>query len=73
MMIRIVYDKRAIPISWGLLSKLGSSSLAEQTKFLTKVLPLLTINKTVGLGDREFCLALLANWLREKTYIFVYD
>lgn len=70
MMISIVYDKRAIPIYWELLPKLGSSSLTEQTNFLTKVLPLLTINKTVVLGDREFCSALLANWLREKNLYF---
>jgi hypothetical protein len=70
MMISIVYDKRAIPIYWELLPKLGSSSFTEQTKFLTKVLPLLTINKTVVLGDREFCSALLANWLREKNLYF---
>lgn len=70
MMISIVYDKRAIPIYWELLPKLGSSSFTEQTNFLTKVLPLLTINKTVVLGDREFCSALLANWLREKNLYF---
>jgi hypothetical protein len=70
MMISIVYDKRAIPIYWELLPKLGSSSLTEQTNFLTKVLPLLTTNKTVVLGDREFCSALLANWLRQKNLYF---
>lgn len=70
MVISIVYDKRAIPIYWELLPKLGSSNLTEQTNLLTKVLALLTINKTVVLGDREFCSALLANWLREKNLYF---
>lgn len=70
MMISIVYDKRAIPIYWELLPKLGISSFGEQTKFFTKVLPLLTVNKTVVLGDREFCSAQLANWLTEKNLYF---
>lgn len=70
MMISIIYDKRAMPIYWELLPKLGSSNFTEQTKFLTAVLPLLTINKTVVLGAREFCSALLANWLRQKNLYF---
>jgi len=41
-----------------------------QPKSLTKVKTLLTINKTIGLGDREFCSALLANLLREKNLDF---
>lgn len=70
MIISIVYDKQAIPIYWELLPKLVRSSFAEQTKFITKVLPLLTTNKTVVLGDREFCSPLLANWLRENNLYF---
>ena len=70
MMISIVYDHRAIPIYWEMLPKLGSSSFTEQANFLTKVLSLLTINRTIVLGDREFCSAELANWLREKNLYF---
>lgn len=69
-MISIVYDKRAIPIYWKLFPKLGSSSFTEQTKLLAKVFPLLTMNKTVVLGDREFCSAQFANWLRKKNLYF---
>jgi len=70
MMIRSIYEKRAMPIYWELFKELKSSSLTAQPKFLTKVLRLLTINQTVGLGDREFCSALLANLLREKNLDF---
>jgi hypothetical protein len=70
MMISIVYDKRAIPIYWELLPTLGSSNLTQQKRFFTKVLPLFSLNKTVILGDREFCSALLANWLMKKNLYF---
>lgn len=70
MMISIVYDHRAIPIYWELLPTLGSSNLTQQKRVFTKVLPLFRLNKTVILGDREFCSALLANWLREKNLYF---
>mgnify|MGYP001507062046 CR=1 FL=1 len=70
IMVSIIYDKRAIPIYWELLPKLGSSSLTEQKRVFTKILPLLPLNKTVVLGDREFCSAQLANWLREKNLYF---
>ena len=50
--------------------KRGSSNLTEQTNFLAKVLALLPVNKTVILGDREFCSAQLANWLRQNNLYF---
>lgn len=69
-MISIVYDKRAMTIYWELLPTLGSSNLAQQKRVFTKVLPLFNLNKTVILGDREFCSGGLANWLREKSLYF---
>lgn len=70
MMISIIYDKRAIPIYFELLPKLGSSSFLEQTKLFSQVLPLLKKYKVVVLGDREFCSIKLANWLREQEVEF---
>jgi hypothetical protein len=70
IMVRIIYDDRAIPLYWELLPKLGSSNLTEQKKVFSKVLPLLTSHKTVVLGDREFCSAELADWLRQKNLYF---
>lgn len=66
MVISIIFDKRAIPVYFELLTKLGSSNLDEQKRVITKILPLLENYKTVLLGDREFCSVQLANWLREQ-------
>lgn len=70
LMISIIWDKRAFPVYFELLPKLGSSNCAEQTAALTKVLPLIKNYKTVLLGDREFCSVKLANWLREQGLYF---
>lgn len=64
--IALVWENRAIPLSWSLLPKLGSSNLAEQQDALAEILPLLKDYQIVVLGDREFCSVDLANWLREK-------
>ena len=50
-----IWQKRAIPLYWCLLPKLGSSNLEEQTLALQQVLPLLKEYKVIVLGDREFC------------------
>jgi hypothetical protein len=52
-MISVIFQKRAIPIYFKLLAKLGSSNLEEQTKALSKIIPLFKNYKTVVLGDRE--------------------
>jgi hypothetical protein len=70
IMISIIYDKRAIPVYFELLPKLGSSSFAEQTKVFSQVLKLFKSYRTVVLGDREFCSVKLANWLREQDVEF---
>ncbi len=56
-------QKRAIPLYWCLLPKLGSSNLQEQTLALEQVLPLFKEYKVIVLDDgvppspvlREFC------------------
>ena len=55
-------QKRAIPLYWCLLPKLGSSNLQELTLALEQVLPLFKKYKVIVLGDgvgprklREFC------------------
>ena len=61
-----VWEKRAIPLSWSLLPKLGSSNVAEQKDAIAEILPILKDYQVVVLGDREFCSLELANWPREK-------
>lgn len=70
IMISIIYDRRAIPVYFDFLPKLGSSNLAEQTRLISQVLPLFKEYKTTLLGDREFCSVNLANWLREQDLFF---
>jgi hypothetical protein len=65
-MVSVIVDRRAIPIYFELLPKLGSSSFAEQKAILAKVLPLVKDYKTVVLGDREFCSVDLAAWLKNQ-------
>jgi len=66
-------EKRAIPIYFELLSKLGSSNFELQKTALMKVLPLFKEYKIVVLGDREFCSVTLANWsvAKEGTSVYV--
>jgi len=68
--IALVWNKRAIPLFWSLLPKLGSSNVAEQIGALVAILPLLKDYQVVVLGDREFCSVELANWLRQKRLHF---
>ena len=55
LMISLVYNRRAIPIYFTLLEKLGSTKATEQKWFLAIVLELLKDYPKVVLGDREFC------------------
>ncbi len=54
-MVSVVWDKRAFPIYFTLLPKLGNSNIDEQKKILSQVLPLFHNYKICVLGDREFC------------------
>jgi Transposase DDE domain len=69
-MVSVVWDKRAFPIYFTLLPKLGSSNINEQTTILSKVFPIFQNYKICLLGDREFCSIKLANWLRERKVSF---
>jgi hypothetical protein len=69
-LVSVVWDKRAFPIYFTLLPKLGSSNIDEQTTILSKVFPIFQNYKICLLGDREFCSIKLANWLREKKVSF---
>lgn len=69
-MISLIWDKRAIPLYWVFLPKLGSSNLAEQQTAIKPILSLLKGYKIVILGDREFCSVDLGNWLREQHLYF---
>lgn len=70
LMISVVWDKRAFPVYFELLPKLGSSNLDEQKAILSKSLPIFTKYKVCVLGDREFCSVKLATWLREQGVYF---
>lgn len=69
-LVSVVWDKRAFPIYFTLLPKLGSSNIDEQTTILSKVFPIFQNYKICRLGDREFRSIKLANWLRERKISF---
>lgn len=69
-MVSLIWQRRAIPLYWSLLPKLGNSNLEEQTLALTQVLPLFKEYKVIVLGDREFCSVDLGNWLKEMGVSF---
>lgn len=70
-MVSLVWEKRAIPIYWQILPKVGNSSLAEQQALLKPVLKLLKGYPIVLLADREFHSVKLANWLCQQNIGFV--
>jgi hypothetical protein len=63
-MISVIWDKRAFPIYFELLPKLGSSNISEQQNLLAKVIPVFKDYKVCVLGDREFCSVKLAKYLQ---------
>lgn len=69
-MVSLIWERRAIPLYWSLLPKLGNSNLEEQTTNLEQVLPLFSEYKVIVLGDREFCSVDLGNWLKSKGMSF---
>jgi len=69
-MVSLIWQRRAIPLYWSLLPKLGNSNLEEQTLALQEVLPLFKEYKIIVLGDREFCSVDLGNWLKETGVSF---
>ena len=69
IMISLIYD-RAIPISFELSPKLGSSNFAEHKRVFAQVLPLFKKSQMIVLRDREFCSVQIANWLRTEVVGF---
>jgi Transposase DDE domain len=68
--VSLIYHKRAIPIYFELLPKLGNTNVDKQVEVLSKVLPLLSNYTQVVLGDREFCSVDLAQWLRSQAQTY---
>lgn len=66
LVVSVIWKKRAIPLYWELLDKLGSTSWEEQRDAIAKVLPLLKGYRPVILGDREFCSVRFAHWLSKQ-------
>ena len=62
-MVSVIWDKRAFPIYFKLLPKLGNSNISAQEKLLSQVMPLFQNYKVCVLGDREFCSVKLAKYL----------
>ena len=68
--IALIWQRRAIPLYWCILPKLGNSNLSEQTLALQQVLPILKEYKVIVLGDREFCSVDLGSWLKTRGVSF---
>lgn len=68
--VSVIWDKRAVPIYFTLLPKLGSSNLTEQQKLLSQVIPIFNNYKVCILGDREFCSVKLAKYLQNLNVYF---
>ena len=80
-MVSLIWQRRAIPLYWSLLPKLGNSNLEEQTFALQEVLPLFKKYKIIVLGDgvppspvlREFCSVDAGILAQGKGYIFLFE
>ena len=70
LMVSFIWHKRAIPLYWQRLEKLGNSNLKMQQRMLKQALHALSDYKVVVLGDREFCSVDLARWLGEQKAYF---
>jgi hypothetical protein len=70
-MASAIYQKRALPIFWILLSKKGASNLREQKIVLRPVIKLFKSYQIVIVGDREFHSVELAEWVDRQGVKFV--
>jgi hypothetical protein len=71
LMVSAIYQKRALPIFWILLSKKGASNLREQQIVLRPVIKLFKSYQIVIVGDREFHSVELAEWVDHQGVKFV--
>ena len=69
--VSVIWEKRALPIYWLLLSKKGSSNFYEQVATIRPVLKLLKDYKLVVIGDREYRSTAFALWLTKKNIYFI--
>lgn len=67
IVISLIYDKRAIPIYFEILPKLGNTNAGKQIEIVSRVLPLLSNYTKIILGDREFCSVDLALRAQKST------
>jgi hypothetical protein len=65
-MVSVIWNKRALPIYWLLLSKKGSSNFYEQIATIRPVLRLLKEYNLVVIGDREYRSTAFALWLTKR-------
>ncbi len=66
-----IYQKRAFPIFWILLSKKGASDFREQQIVLQPVIKLFKTHQIIIVGDREFHSIDLAQWIDRQGAKFV--
>ncbi|MBW4638294.1 MAG: hypothetical protein KME05_08665 [Gloeocapsa sp. UFS-A4-WI-NPMV-4B04] len=52
-MVSLVWNQRAIPLNWQILSNKGNSNFNQQQALFTTVLPQLLDYQVTVLGDRE--------------------
>lgn len=70
--VSVIWAKRAWPIYWNFLDKLGCSNLTEQQALLRPVIRMLKGYNYVVVGDREFHSIELASWLQSKNVAFAF-
>jgi len=63
LMVSAIYQKRALPIFWILLSKKGASNFREQQIVLRPIIKLFKTHQIIIVGDREFHSVELAQWI----------
>ena len=71
-MVSVIWSKRAWPVYWQFMPKIGSSNLAQQKAILRPCLRLLKSYRVVVVGDREFHSVKLAAWLEEQQVYFAF-
>jgi len=69
--VSLIWNQRAIPLYWQLLSKRGCSNIQEQQALLQPVLRLLKDYQIILLGDKKLGSVKLAKWLTDKGIKFV--
>jgi hypothetical protein len=71
LMVSAIYQKRALPIFWILLSKKGASNFREQQIVLRPIIKLFKTHQIIIVGDREFHSVELAQWIDRQGVEFV--